>query len=72
MEESGHYTVIVAVVGTARVTVYADSEQEAMAVAEACITPLHVHEWSYVSDEIEVFPIEQPQQRTRDFDADPA
>lgn len=53
---SGLYTVAVVVVGSASVTVHADSAEEAHAIAEACITPLHVNEWSYVADEVTAAP----------------
>ena len=67
-EDSGLYTVLVAVVGTARVTVHADDENEARVAAEGCITPMHVHTWTYVSDEVEVYPVEQPGQQSFGFD----
>lgn len=72
MEESGLYTVVVAVVGTASVTVHAQDENEAMLVAEACVTPMHVHDWTYMGDEIEAYPHEQARAFELDADLDPA
>ncbi len=69
MDETGLYTVVVAVVGTATVEVYASSEAEARAAAESCTTVMHVDEWTYWADEVLALPSEQPNQLGLDLDA---